>query len=304
MAAITLVGGINIDIEGNPTGGPLIMEDSNPGKVNTSFGGVGRNIVENVARLGGDIAMISLTGDDFMGVSAKENLETLGVDVSGIINVEGESTGMYLSILNEKNDMQLAICSMDILERITPEFIEERLDILNDTDIVAVDCNLMKETLEYITANVKTPLFLDPVSVSKAERVRDIIGKFHTIKPNRIEAELLSGIEITDDQSLKRAGQWFCDRGVKRVFISLGAKGAYYKDENGEGIVPCKPVKMLSATGAGDSFSAAILIGHTLGMSAEETAAMGIACASIAVEARTAVNSEMSMEEVKRRMAF
>lgn len=77
MAEITVVGGINIDIEGIPYQ-PLRTADSNPGIVNQSFGGVGRNIVENIARMGGDAAMLSLTGDDFMGESARKQLESLG----------------------------------------------------------------------------------------------------------------------------------------------------------------------------------------------------------------------------------
>ena len=83
MAAITVVGGINIDIEGRPDQ-VLIPADSNPGRVSISAGGVGRNIVENIARLGGDVAMISLTGDDVMGQNAKAQLAALGADVSGV----------------------------------------------------------------------------------------------------------------------------------------------------------------------------------------------------------------------------
>lgn len=148
------------------------------------------------------------------------------------------------------------------------------MDDLNSSKVVGVDCNLMPETLDYITRECRAPLFLDPVSVSKADRVKPMIGRFHTIKPNRIEAELLSGIKITDDTSLASAGDWFCHQGVKRVFISLGENGAYYKSEGEEGIVGTKPVRLLSATGAGDAFSAAILMGHVMGLTAKETAQM------------------------------
>ncbi len=302
MAEITVVGGINIDIEGVPHG-TLLMADSNPGKVNQSFGGVGRNIVENIARLGGDVAMLSLTGDDFMGESARRQLESLGVDTRHIYPVKGESTGMYLSILNHNNDMELAICNMDILERITPDFLEDKMEELNQSKIIGVDCNLRSETLEYIIKHAKAPLFLDPVSASKAERVKPMIGAFHTIKPNRIEAELLSGIKITGDDALSRAGEWFCRQGVEKVFISLSEKGAYYRDGAFEGIVETRPVRLLSATGAGDAFSSAILLGHVMGLSAKEAARMGIACASVAMESQTAVNPDMSMELVKERIA-
>lgn len=302
MAEITVIGGINIDIEGNPYG-KLIPTDSNPGKVSISFGGVGRNIVENVARLDGDVAMISVTGEDFMGASARSQLGDLGVDISDITLISGENTGMYLSILNHENDMELAICNMDILENITPDFLDEKMDKMKDSEIVALDCNLKYELLDYITGKLEgVPLFLDPVSVSKAERVKPLIGRFHTIKPNRIEAELLCGIKITDKTSLRQAGQWFCDAGVTRVFISLGENGAYYKEGTEEGIIQTEKLGVVSATGAGDAFSAAILLGHVKGMSAKETARLGVTCASIAMESKTAVNQRMSLHEVLIRM--
>ena len=301
MAEIIVVGGINIDIEGSPYG-VLRPADSNPGKVGISYGGVGRNIVENIARLGGDVGMVSLTGEDAMGVDARKHLAALGVDVQYIEQLPGESTGMYLSILNDKNDMELAICNMDIFKRMTPEFLEERLPYLSQAQIVGVDCNLEVEALDYITRTLEVPLFLEPVSASKAERVKDMIGRFHTIKPNLIEAEMLSGIKIDSDEALHRAGQWFFDQGVKRIFISLSERGAYYNDAFGEGIVAPNVKELVSATGAGDAFSAAILYGHVKGMSAREITQMGMICSSIAVQTKTAVNAKMSMDCVKERM--
>lgn len=301
MADIIVIGGINIDIEGCPRK-TLVPSDSNPGDIAISYGGVGRNIVENAARLGADVGMISLTGDDFLGNNARDHLAGLGVDVSGIVHVNGCNTGMYLSILNHENDMAVAICNMDILERVTPAFLEDKLNQLTKSEIVGVDCNLDFATLDYITNSLHAPLFLDPVSASKAERVKPIIGRFHTIKPNRIEAELLSDIKIVDDASLRQAGSWFCRQGVKRVFISLGEDGVYYRDESGEGIVGTSPVKLVSATGAGDAFSAAILVGHIKDFSAEDTAKLGVACASLALEVKSAVNPRICWDEAIRRM--
>lgn len=301
MADIIVIGGINIDIEGCPRK-TLVPSDSNPGDIAISYGGVGRNIVENAARLGADVGMISLTGDDFLGNNARDHLAGLGVDVSGIVHVNECNTGMYLSILNHENDMAVAICNMDILERVTPAFLEDKLNQLTESEIVGVDCNLDFATLDYITNSLHVPLFLDPVSASKAERVKPIIGRFHTIKPNRIEAELLSDIKIVDDASLRQVGSWFCRQGVKRVFVSLGEDGVYYRDESGEGIVGTSPVKLVSATGAGDAFSAAILVGHIKDFSAEDTAKLGVACASLALEVKSAVNPRICWDEAIRRM--
>lgn len=299
MAEIIVVGGINIDIEGTPYSG-LIQGDSNPGNVNISLGGVGRNIIENLARLGEKTAMVSLIGDDFMGENARRYLENLGVDVSEISKMEGINTGMYLSILNAGKDMELAICNMDILESITPAFLERKLDKLNQATIVGVDCNLTTDTLDYITSAVTSDLFLDPVSASKAERAKEYIGRFHTIKPNKIEAELLSDMAIVDEASLRKAGHFFQDKGVKRVIISLGEKGSYYLEGDSEGIVPVKNVDIVSATGAGDAFSAGILYGHVHGMKCRDMVNFAMACSRIALGARTAVNPGMSLDAVRR----
>ena len=74
--------------------------------------------------------MISVIGDDHMGIGAREHLRSLGVDVSLIQSVKGRNSAMYLSILNHDNDMELAICDMDIISHITPDLIEKNRNVL------------------------------------------------------------------------------------------------------------------------------------------------------------------------------
>ena len=141
LTDITVIGGINIDIEGSPFA-ELRREDSNPGTVTMAFGGVGRNITENLARMGGKVAMISVIGDDHMGIGAREHLRSLGVDVSLIQSVKGRNSAMYLSILNHDNDMELAICDMDIISHITPDLIEKNRNVLEKYKVIALDGNM------------------------------------------------------------------------------------------------------------------------------------------------------------------
>lgn len=303
MAEITVVGGINIDIEGSPFK-KLKYQDSNPGKVHMAFGGVGRNITENIARLGGNVAMLSVIGDDQMGLAAKAELESLGVDTSCIQVLEGENTAMYLSILDDRKDMELALCDMDIIEAITPEVLKSHEEFLRSSKMVALDGNLSESLMEFTTDMLAgVPLFYDPVSAAKAVKAKRFIGRFHSVKPNIMEAEILTGMTISDEEGVRKAGQWFIDQGVKRVFITLNKDGVYYRDENGEGFIrPAEGLKVVSATGAGDSFSATIMLGFVQGRTAEETARMGMAAASIAMESARAVNKNMNMEELLRRI--
>ena len=304
MANITVIGGINIDIEGSPFK-PLVKEDSNPGRIEMSFGGVGRNIVENVARAGGSAAMISVVGEDHMGQSAVRHLEELGVDVRGIETIPGKNSSMYLSVLNHGHDMELAISDMDILDELNLEKILGHEEVLCDAEVVCLDANLKEDLLDSasrLLADWGKKLFFDPVSANKAGKAKNCIGRFYAIKPNRMEAEELSGISIETEADLSRCAQWFLDQGVKQVFITMNKDGVYYCDGEKEGIIRPGDVNLVSATGAGDSFSAMILLGMAEKRDIEETARMGMAASSIAMESRTAVNENMSRDELLRRM--
>lgn len=296
MSEISIIGGIMADIEGHPYN-QLIQGDSNPGTISMSYGGVGRNITENLARMGVSVNFISVAGDDFAGKGAVRELEDLGVDIKNVRLLPEENTAVYMSILNIIGDMELALCNMDILERISADFIEAAHDSMKDSIIIGIDTNLTEETLDYVTAKLKDiPVFLDPVSVTKAERARNIIGRFHTIKPNRIEAEILSGMAIMSAEELEKAGQWFIGQGVKRVFITLGPGGVYYQDEKDSGFIRPEPADIVSATGAGDAFSAAILYSHVKGFDVRKTAEAGMIAARIAMQSKSAVNRQASEE--------
>ena len=304
MSRVVVVGGINIDIEGRPFE-KLKYRDSNPGKISISYGGVGRNIAENVSRLGGTVSMLSVIGDDEMGHLAVEDLANSGVNVDNVLTIPGRQSSMYLSILDDQNDMELGLSDMDIIENITPDFLLDRLETLNSASIIALDGNLSTDILEYAAGLVKdVPLFLDPVSAVKAVRAKKVIGRFHSVKPNLIEAEVLSGMNIASENDLKKVGQWFIDQGVERVYITMNKDGVYYKSRSKEGIVRPLPLEqnIESATGAGDSFSAMILQGTVQGMDIDEIAKMGIGAASITLESRQAVNKNINIGEVKRRM--
>lgn len=303
MAEILIIGGINIDIEGYPYR-KLKYQDSNPGKVNISYGGVGRNIAENAVRLGASVAMVSAIGCDELGRGAKAHLEGLGADVSMVREIAGANSAIYLAILNDERDMELGVSDMDIIENITAEYLRANKEKFESIKAVALDGNLKEEQLTEIMAMFEDKkIFFDPVSANKAVRAKSVIGEFHSIKPNLIEAEVLSGIKIENEDELKKAGAWFIERGVENVFITLNKDGVYYKNKEKEGFIrPQKCIKIESATGAGDAFSSVILIGMACGMEIDEIAKLGMAASQVAMESEKAVNDKMNLEEIKRRI--
>lgn len=308
MKKAAIIGGITTDIEGYPDA-MLVYADSNPGKITMSYGGVGRNIVENLARMGARVGFVSAAGDDFPGRAAVRELSDLGVNVNYVHLIPGENTAVYMSILNMVGDMELAMCNMDILERIDLEFIRQAAPLFAESSVIGLDTNLTEETLDQVTTLLAgTPLFLDPVSTTKAQRAARIIGRFHTIKPNRMEAEVLTGRTITSPEDLNWAGDWLLDQGVKQVLITLGPAGVYFQDQNHRGVMNRELVRssgtsgLVSATGAGDAFSAAILYGILAGMSLQDIVRTGLAASSIAMESKQAVNPLMSGQLLHERV--
>ncbi|MHC1724112.1 MAG: carbohydrate kinase family protein [Aminipila sp.] len=304
MSDITVIGGIAVDVEGHPYD-VLRKGESNPGKISISYGGVGRNITENLARMGAKVSFISAVGRDFVGKMAVQELSELGVGVDHVHILEDENTAMYLSILNSIGDMEMALCNMDVLERISIDIIDRSMPLLKSSKIVGIDANLTDDVQRYIMDKLSgIPLFLDPVSAPKAERSRKNIGRFHTIKPNVGEAEVLSGLKIKEEKDLFEVGKYFIDQGVKRVFITLNARGVYYKDVNEEGIIRPGRVNIVSATGAGDAFSAAIMDSFVKGRNLMGTSLYGMAAARVAMEAKTAVNPKMSSATLNEKLQF
>lgn len=307
MKKIGVIGGITTDIEGRPDN-QLVFADSNPGKIRMSYGGVGRNIVENLARMGVPVGFVSVAGDDFPGRSAVRELFDLGVDVDHVSLLPGENTAVYMSILNLVGEMELAMCNMDILERISIDVIKDAEKSLRQCSCIGIDTNLTEASLDQITELFPDiPLFLDPVSTAKAVRARDLIGKFHTIKPNRMEAEVLTETSIISMDDLKRAGSILVERGVKNVFITLGPGGVYYQNESESGVIRLETgfassQKKGSVTGAGDAFSAALLYSILAGYHIEESAHYGMAASRIAMESNNAVNPSMSRAMLLQRL--
>lgn len=100
------------------------MRDSNPGHLHTSVGGVTRNVLENLSRLGVSARMVSAVGDDVYGEMVYRESVSAGLDMSGLIVVPGESSSCYISMLDAHGDMLVAMSDMGILRHITPEVVD------------------------------------------------------------------------------------------------------------------------------------------------------------------------------------
>ena len=299
---VVVVGGANVDICGRAWD-PLVPEDSNPGLVSMSIGGVGRNIAHNLGLLGADVRMLTACGDDLNGQRLCAASTEAGIDMSHVLKLRDERTSTYLYITGPDGDMALAVSDMTICERISPSYLADNRDLLENARAVVCDANIPAESLAWLAENCSAPLFCDPVSTVKAEKLRPHLGRIHTLKPNRIEAELLSGIPIHNEADLERAAETLLAMGIRRVFISLGGDGIYAASCEESCWMEPLPCRMVNTTGCGDSVMAAIVWAYLEELSLDDSARAGLAAGSITIETPETISPQMSASLLRSRMA-
>ena len=296
-----VVGGVNMDIGGHSFS-PLVQADSNPGRVTLSLGGVGRNIAHNLALLGTDVRMLTAYGDDVYGQRIAASCSELGIDASHALRVAGAATSTYLYIADDSGEMAMALSDMAVCDSITPAYLAANLPLLQNAQVVVADTNIPAESLVYLAENCQAPLFCDPVSTTKAEKLRPILNRIHTLKPNRLEAELLSGVKIETDEDVIKAADKLMALGVHRMFISMGGNGVLAAMEGAKLRLPNIPGNVVNTTGCGDAFMAALVWAYLQGTDLETTARAGLAAGSIAMESNETINPNMSAEALINRM--
>lgn len=299
---IVVIGGANIDIAGKPFS-QLIGRDSNPGSVTLSPGGVGRNIAQNLAQLDQEVKLITAFGEDAYAAQLAENCRKFNIDITDTLIVPGGASSTYVYIANDKGEMELAISDMQIYRELTPQYLEKKADLIENAELCIVDTNLTEEAIRYIAGTFHCPLFCDPVSTKKSKKLSGLLGRIHTLKPNLLEAEFLSGVKIRDDRTLREAAEALLGEGLKQIFISLGKNGVYCANRSEHLRIPCFPVEAVNTTGAGDSFMAALAWGWLRGFSLRECARAGLAAAAICIESEDTISSRLSAGSLLKRMS-
>lgn len=252
MKSVCVIGGANIDVCGASLE-PLRNFDSNPGTITVSYGGVGRNIAQICALLKEHVMFVSCFSADSYGTMMKQDCEDLGMDTSLSKIVSDIPSSMYVAILDEDHDMRVAMSDMRILRSMDTEMLEKTMSVLNEDDMIIIDANLDMESIGYILDHAPCPIAADPVSVSKASRFTSQIEKITIFKPNRFEAEAMSGISIQDEQSALECLRWYLNRGVKEVLISLADQGVLLGTSEVCIWLKHRTIHLDNATGGGDT---------------------------------------------------
>lgn len=283
---VFVVGGINADITGVPHR-PLLPGDSNPGQVRVTPGGVGRNMAENLARMGFAVELMAPLGNDSFARMLEDACESMGIGLRFAPRLPLTS-GIYLCVMDGAGDMHVAINDMALCEALEPDMLD--MAALSSAGCILLDANLPPPVLERVARSAAAPLVADPVSAAKAARLLPLLPYLYALKPNLMEARVLTG-----EEEPAACASALCRLGVKRAFVSAGPQGLYYCSQEGEaGHLPAPDVSVLNATGAGDSATAAITAGCLLGYSAAQTARLASRVAALTLQAPFAVSPALS----------
>ena len=294
MGYIAGIGGANMDIHGR-SDHPLVMRDSNPGTLHTSLGGVCRNICENLSRLGEDVRLVTVVGDDVHGRSILAGCTQAGIDMSATRVLPGERSSSYISIMDSSGDMLLAMSDMHIIKKLDERLVDDSRALLCGAELVVCDGNLSTRAVDRLTRVCDRPLYVDPVSTAWAKELRPLIGRFDTVKPNRMELSALTECPVGSMGEIQAACDVLLSRGVRRVFVSMGADGMLYKGPEGMIYERSLPFDgMVNATGAGDAAMAGIIHATKRGLDAKQTVQFAMAAGMVAIASPDTISRGMS----------
>lgn len=281
---VTVIGACNLDLQGISTK-PLLFHDSNPGEFIKSPGGVGRNIADNIARLGLPVRLLTALGKDEEGETLRFLTEESGVDMKDAHYSSTYPTSVYLSVLDEKGEMVVAINQMGILRELDQDYFQKKEGLIKQASLIVLDANLEEEALNYLCqVHRDKMIFIDPVSAVKSLRLRGSLSSIYAIKPNRLEMEALVGRNLQDMEDYKRALAELLDRGIQQIFLSLGEEGVLVADKKNLLHVRGRVKNLKSVTGAGDAFFAAAVYANLQGWDIEHVAGFSQAAALLTLE--------------------
>lgn len=293
---VVVIGGANIDITGT-IHGQTHKNDSNPGNVNMTLGGVGRNIAENLAHLDVNVQLISAVGDDFYGEQIITTCRNLGIDMSMSKKYGDYRTSVYMQVLDGEGQLDIAISDMNIMEKITVDELMNHQAKLNRAKAIVADGNLEVEVIEYLAMNYGDKLFYDTVSIAKSIKVAPYLNHVYCMTPNIKEAQHIIGKTANIEETLTALHQ----QGVKFPVITDGSAGAVYYENGVKKSAPV-PVVVKSVTGAGDALMAGLVYGFIHEKSTKECMDCGMIMASKALESDDSVNNQIKHMDINNKI--
>jgi pseudouridine kinase len=293
--AAVVLGGANVDMKARSTA-PATPQTSNPGHASMTPGGVGRNIAENLARLGDRVHLITMVGRDDLGAGLLQHTAAAGVRVDHVGRTE-HATGTYTAVLDANGEMLVAIADMAAMDELGPEHLQSARDVISTAGVLVLDGNLRRDAFDYaldLAPGVRT--VVEPVSGPKAAALKDSLdARVYAVTPSLDELSALTGLPTRTDRQLRAAARALHDRGVSVVWVSLGERGSLLSMLDDVVEIPALPTTVTDVTGAGDSMVAAFCHVILDGGTPLEAARLGHAAAAVTIASPHTVRPDLTL---------
>lgn len=296
---IVVIGSCNTDMVISMDHLPLPGETLIGGEFFMNSGGKGANQAVAAARLGGNVSFIAKVGNDPFGKRALEQYRAEGIDVKHILTDPEQPSGVALIMVDAQGENSIAVAS-GANAHLTTKDINNAKEILSRADIVLMQLETPITTVEH-AANVAkrsgAKVILNPAPAQPLPE--SLLQNLHILIANETEAEFISGTQITDMDSVARAADILCDKGVEKVVITLGSRGAFVKERGNYHQIPGLKVKAVDATAAGDTFCGALCVALAEGKNLTEAVTFANRCAAVTVTRMGAQSSLPYRSEIE-----
>lgn len=294
MTKVLVIGAQSIDIFAN-TKEEYHFRDSNTAKIQMAFGGVGRNIAENLCRLGHDVYFISVFGDDHFSQTAQKSLDEMGIHISDSLFMKNQKSSVYLGVLDSDNDLLLGLSDMEIIDQLNTEFLKKKHSFIESFELILIDNNLSNDSLDYLLNSFygKT-IIMDAVSAGKAKKIVPYLDKISILKLNQMELDALTSskdkaTQINELHQLGARGLLITHQENKVVYSRNGASVEFKPD---------KVDRIINATGAGDAFLSGFVHGILNGFNDQKKLKCGHSVAKLTLESPHSTSTLLSTKEI------
>lgn len=261
-------------------------------------GGKGANQAVAIARLGAPVTFICKTGTDIFGHQSQQLFEAEGINTSYVFSDPQNPSGVALISVDDKAENCIVVAS-GANANLTPEDLKKAEEAIDQCDIVLLQLEIPMETVEYVAKiafEKGKKVILNPAPAQPLSA--KLLSHLYLITPNETEAEMISGVKITDEASANEAAQVLSEKGVQNVIITLGSKGALVYSNGESEVVPAYKVNAIDTTAAGDVFNGALTVALSEGRDLKEASRFGCKASAISVTRSGAQSSAPYRNEV------
>lgn len=293
-ASIDVVGRLQRDLEAGT---------SNPAHIRTSFGGIARNVAENLARLGQPVTLLTAVGEDQVGDQLLWDTANAGVNIDHVLRIPEHPTGSYLATISSVGELAYALDDMRAVASLTPEYLRQQRKLFGEASALFMDANLPPETIATAISfakEAKLAVCVDPTSTALASKFQPHLSDILLLTPNSNEAAILcqQPVDKSDREGGLGAAKHLVTQGVDFAIVTLAEFGVSYATSETSGHIRAIKTEIVDPTGGGDALCAAVIFALLNEISPDEAVRLGIAAASLTLRYSGTVVPDLSLEKL------